>query len=388
MELGRRFAILLLLCGLATCQNNDDFSAFDEILGNPSECQDQCQRSFPLHTYDQPSSLEACNRGCRLFMICEWSNDDKDFNKTIKECSAACDEAYNKVENKSESDSCKIGCKSAVLPAKQRKNKLIAEEPHIHQIISSQSIPSLNHQDNIFGSFGADPFDQFFSEMYKHPFMSASDNFMQNMMNYMNKLMSSDVMSSALLSLGDKDTDEVIIISFKSNLPEINTQHPLDKLIVHNTDGNRIHPKTTLVDRILESNLQTNLYEKHRPYTDDYWFSDYYDDFDHFENPSLENEFKEWWNCFVKKAGLPELALFFFWMSTMILLVMCCAMQFPSKKSSDKLSIQGDLAYIKETKGRIPDFLRVYGHSDVDIVRFTEVKNYKPDEKIPLSVSF
>nr|XP_039261514.1 uncharacterized protein LOC120337704 [Styela clava] len=379
-----QFIVLSLLCGLV---NSEESDTFDSILGKSDACKDECLRSFPLHTYDRPSNLEACDRGCRLFSICEWSIDDQDFNKTLVECTAACDEAYGQNENKFESESCKFGCKSAVLPAKQRQNKLDKEEPHIHPVVISQSL-SLNHQDNIFGSFGADPFDQFFSHMYQHPLMMASDNMMQNMLNYMTKLMNSDVMSSSMLSLGNKDTDEVIIISFGSNLPEINTQHPLEKLIKHNTDGNKIHPKTTLVDRIIESNLQTNLYEKHHPYTNDYWFSDYYDDFDHFDNPNLETEFEEWWNCFVKKAGLPELALLFFWMSTMILLVMCCTMQFPSKKNSTKLSIHGDLAYIKETKGHIPDFLQVYGHTGVDVVRFTEVKNYKPDEKIPLSVSF
>lgn len=364
--------------------SEDVDAAFDSVMGDSSQCKSMCSDSFPLHTYDKPSNLEACQRGCRLFAICEWVEDDDDFNNTLDACSDACTEAYNSTDGQQLS-SCVIGCKSAVHPAEERKTKLEKEDPHI-QLVVGDPIHSPSHL--FFSSLMMDPVDDFFSQVSQHPLMMSADNSMQRMMNYVGQFLQMDSLMSSLMG-DDGTSDEIIIISFNS--PEINTQHPLEKQVKLNTDENPVHMKTTLNDKV-ESNLQTNLYGhdlmnlKYRSDgKGDLWF-DYYDDFDHFENPVARDHLQEWWDCFTKKAGLPELTLLFFWLSTMILLIMCATMQFPSKNDKNKLSISGDLAYIRETKGRVPDFLRVYGHPD--IVQFTEVKAYRPDEKVPLRNHF
>lgn len=366
------FAVLAMT--LAEGADEDVMHAFEEVMGQSSQCKNTCVQTYPLHTYDVPSNLEACDRGCRLFSICEWAEDDDNFNNTLTSCGNACAEAYSADQ---ELLSCKLGCKSALLPAKERKTKLEKEDPHTRLVIGD---PFSSPSHLFFSSLKMEPVDDMFSQISRHPFLKAADDHMKNMLDIAFHLLNS---RSPLTSLGDKDSEEIVIISFQS--PEINTQHPLGKQAILNTDGNNLHAKTTF-DHI-ESNLQTNLYGRsfidsiYEEDKDDEW-AEFYDDIDHYNNPAVRDRLKDWWNCFTRKAGLPELVLLVFWISTMMLLLMCCAIQFPPKSANKKLSIKGDLAYIRESKGRIPDFLRVYGHPEV--VRFTEVKQYKPDEKMPL----
>ncbi|NWS22100.1 TMM59 protein, partial [Pachyramphus minor] len=70
--------------------------AFDSVLGNTASCHRACQMTYPLHTYPkgrkpfvvlpQEEELYACQRGCRLFSICQFVDDGADLNRTKQEC--------------------------------------------------------------------------------------------------------------------------------------------------------------------------------------------------------------------------------------------------------------------------------------------------------------
>ncbi|NWR70724.1 TMM59 protein, partial [Centropus bengalensis] len=70
--------------------------AFDSVLGNTASCHRACQLTYSLHTYPkgcryflvppQEEELYACQRGCRLFSICQFVDDGIDLNRTKVEC--------------------------------------------------------------------------------------------------------------------------------------------------------------------------------------------------------------------------------------------------------------------------------------------------------------
>ncbi|NWZ57478.1 TMM59 protein, partial [Haliaeetus albicilla] len=70
--------------------------AFDSVLGNTASCHRACQLTYSLHTYPkgckpfllpfQEEELYACQRGCRLFSICQFVDDGIDLNRTKLEC--------------------------------------------------------------------------------------------------------------------------------------------------------------------------------------------------------------------------------------------------------------------------------------------------------------
>nr|XP_012417790.1 PREDICTED: transmembrane protein 59 isoform X7 [Odobenus rosmarus divergens] len=64
--------LLLLTMALAGGSGTASAEAFDSILGDTASCHRACQLTFPLHTYPKEEELYACQRGCRLFSICQF----------------------------------------------------------------------------------------------------------------------------------------------------------------------------------------------------------------------------------------------------------------------------------------------------------------------------
>ncbi|RXN05718.1 U2 snRNP-associated SURP motif-containing -like isoform X1 [Labeo rohita] len=79
-------------------------------------------------------ALYACQRGCRLFSICQFVGDSKDLNETKAECESACHEAYTQSD---EQYACNLGCQSQQPFAEQRMEQ---SEPQV------QFIPQLEFQ--------------------------------------------------------------------------------------------------------------------------------------------------------------------------------------------------------------------------------------------------
>ncbi|RXM29085.1 Transmembrane protein 59 [Acipenser ruthenus] len=69
--------------------------------------------------------LYACQRGCRLFSICQFVNDGEDLNQTKAECDSACREAYSQSQDQY---ACNLGCQSQLPFAEQRQEQ---SEPQI-----------------------------------------------------------------------------------------------------------------------------------------------------------------------------------------------------------------------------------------------------------------
>ncbi|KAJ8270889.1 hypothetical protein GJAV_G00120420 [Gymnothorax javanicus] len=120
-------SVVGLYCLLACSTVSAD--VFDGVLGNTASCHKMCEMTYSLHTYPQEEELFACQRGCRLFSICQFVNDGEDLNQTKSECDSACREAYCQTD---EQYACNLGCQNQLPFAEERQEQLLAMMPRIH----------------------------------------------------------------------------------------------------------------------------------------------------------------------------------------------------------------------------------------------------------------
>ncbi|KAM3604481.1 uncharacterized protein V6R79_011669 [Siganus canaliculatus] len=102
---------------------------FDSVLGNTASCHKSCEMTYSLHTYPREEELYACQRGCRLFSICQFVRESDDLNQTKSECESTCREAYTQAD---EQYACNLGCHNQLPFAEQRHEQLEAMVPRIH----------------------------------------------------------------------------------------------------------------------------------------------------------------------------------------------------------------------------------------------------------------
>ncbi|XP_028283104.1 transmembrane protein 59 isoform X2 [Parambassis ranga] len=102
---------------------------FDSVLGNTASCHKSCEMTYSLHTYPREEQLYACQRGCRLFSICQFVRESEDLNQTKAECESTCREAYTQAD---EQYACNLGCQNQLPFAEQRHEQLEAMMPRIH----------------------------------------------------------------------------------------------------------------------------------------------------------------------------------------------------------------------------------------------------------------
>ncbi|XP_068427808.1 transmembrane protein 59 [Clinocottus analis] len=102
---------------------------FDSVLGNTQSCHKSCEMTYSLHTYPREEELYACQRGCRLFSICQFVRDSDDLNQTKSECESTCGEAYS---HSDEQYACNLGCQNQLPFAEHRLEQLDAMMPRIH----------------------------------------------------------------------------------------------------------------------------------------------------------------------------------------------------------------------------------------------------------------
>ncbi|XP_078488341.1 uncharacterized protein LOC100181469 [Ciona intestinalis] len=340
------YSVLVVLFG---CVNNVVLSgdAFDTFMGETPDCNKQCAANM------DEAAVSACDRGCRLYTICEWMSVPVNLNSTLEECNLACDEAYS-----TDATACKFGCSSAVPAAQKRQDMLSNQKQHIELFTGDLSLNDEPSQDDSIFSQS----DDLFSQLFNHPAMQATDRIMQSMMQsasdsmqFFNSLMSSPSGTEIIdVNVGGKH--QVFVIEYGRRNPEINTQYPgFNKQLMLNTDS--IGSKTTLDDRV-ESNLQTNANMRSYFSPDLKIEGQFLTDDDEYY---WSNVHTHTWDCLMRKYGrygFPELALITFWMCTVCVLFILCVAQCTSKPK--KLSINGDLAYIKDRNGDLPSYTSLY----------------------------
>ncbi|XP_039590562.1 transmembrane protein 59 [Polypterus senegalus] len=128
MEVWKLSVNVFTVCLMVGCSFSSQ-DVFDGVLGDTVSCHKTCQLTYTLHTYPREEELYACQRGCRLFSICQFVNEGEDLNQTKIECESACHEAYSQSE---EQYACNLGCQNQLPFAEQRQEQLLAMMPRIH----------------------------------------------------------------------------------------------------------------------------------------------------------------------------------------------------------------------------------------------------------------
>ncbi|XP_026230845.1 transmembrane protein 59 [Anabas testudineus] len=122
------FVCTVGLFALLACTSASS-DVFESVLGNTASCHKSCEMTYTLHTYPREEELYACQRGCRLFSICQFVRDSEDLNHTKSECESTCHEAYTQSD---EQYACNLGCQNQLPFAEQRQQQLEAMMPRIH----------------------------------------------------------------------------------------------------------------------------------------------------------------------------------------------------------------------------------------------------------------
>lgn len=125
----RRLALLAAFIVYSFIAASLASDAFEAVLGDTASCQKSCEMTYTLHTYPKEEELYACQRGCRLFSICQFVDDGAELNKTKNECESACVEAYKQQD---EQYACNLGCENQLPFAEQRQKRLMSMVPKIH----------------------------------------------------------------------------------------------------------------------------------------------------------------------------------------------------------------------------------------------------------------
>nr|XP_019967117.1 PREDICTED: transmembrane protein 59 [Paralichthys olivaceus] len=111
------------------CSSSCSADVFSSVLGSSASCLRSCEMTYSLHTYPREEEFFACQRGCRLFSICQFVRESEDLNQTKSECESTCQEAYTHTD---EQYACNLGCQSQLPFAEQRHEQLEAMMPRIH----------------------------------------------------------------------------------------------------------------------------------------------------------------------------------------------------------------------------------------------------------------
>lgn len=123
------FVLFVGLFSLTLSITSASQDVFDAVLGSTASCRKSCEMTYSLHTYPREDELYACQRGCRLFAICQFVRDSDDMNLTKSECESSCNEAYSQSD---EQFACNLGCQNQIPFTIRRQEELEAMVPRMH----------------------------------------------------------------------------------------------------------------------------------------------------------------------------------------------------------------------------------------------------------------
>ncbi|XP_057189344.1 transmembrane protein 59 isoform X1 [Triplophysa rosa] len=279
-------------CIIVSTSGSSD--VFDGVLGNTASCHKTCQMTYSLHTYPREEALYACQRGCRLFSICQFVGDSKDLNETKSECESACREAYTQSE---EQYACNLGCQSQLPFAEQRMEELLTMIPKIH----------LLYPLTLVRGFWEDMMSQ------AHSFITSSWTFY---------LQADD--GKVVIFQSEPQIQFIPQLEFQREAVETEQQSTLDQEI--NNPVYKDYPMTFIQER------DRDMFIDKRNSEDDY------------------NLF----SCFSRNPWLPGWILTTtLVLSVLVLIWICCATVSTAVEQyvpAEKLSIYGDMEYMKDQK--------------------------------------
>ncbi|XP_007897068.1 transmembrane protein 59-like [Callorhinchus milii] len=123
------FSPLLAVLWVTSSGSHPTTDPFAILLGDTARCQGRCHHTFAQQGQPREATLNACQRGCRLFSICLFVDGASGLNNTRAECEAACLEAY---AQRGEQRGCNTGCREQFLEEEKRQKQLQIATPKEH----------------------------------------------------------------------------------------------------------------------------------------------------------------------------------------------------------------------------------------------------------------
>ncbi|XP_078461810.1 transmembrane protein 59 isoform X1 [Lampetra fluviatilis] len=340
----------LWLCVAAALSGVSAADVFDAVLGDAGPCQRACgdrygdrygaQVAGDGHASENltrgggaeaAGGMEererltlACERGCRLFSICQFVDDGVDLNGTRYECLAACMEAYKRAE---EQVACSTGCDSQQPLAVLRQKQLMSMVPRIHFLYPLTLVSSL------CGNL-----------------MSSAQSFI----------------SSSWTFYLQADDGKVVVFQVRSAPPESQPELELEIPNLHLAFGGLM--AASQQREKLDQDFLPRLQRVASSEEDVRQFAAEHEAKREERSNSGESSFQllyeehakhDFLSCMSRRSGLPRWILAFtLILSIVVLLWLCCATTATAPdqyiRLPQKLSINGDLQYLKELYLKMP----------------------------------
>ncbi|BFZ00117.1 hypothetical protein BsWGS_03155 [Bradybaena similaris] len=275
-------------------------------------CEDVCQKTYPLHTYEKSLSGACCSRGCRLYSILELLGDKDSISATLKLCHDNCHEAYPKQAE--ETSACVLGCDS--------------QKPF---------------RDNL-GHINFDP------KIPNNgmPVMPDPLLYMHNMYNSMLGQMRQHVSVSWSLFVQDSE-GKMIIAKSKPQVFDLDFQGQPASLGTSSVMETNIEPV---------GNMATEMFRHSQLKS----ASSGQDEFSPLVSGWDDGSSNDWLTCIARRTGMPRLLLSVIMLLSAVALIWLCvsaAVTAPDQRLPQKLSIHSDLDYLqmlpdKSTTGILP----------------------------------
>ncbi|XP_074643368.1 transmembrane protein 59-like [Tubulanus polymorphus] len=311
-------AVAVFVASMPLCSNGvsgSEDGVFDRALGDAEPCTDVCEKTYTQHTYDKSLHKTYCQRGCRLFSIIDFAQDEgKTINDTKRDCIDACKESFAAKEDR---DACNTGCNNQAPFTLKRQKMAEQSEATVHLLYPLMYVQQV--------------YTSFMSDITRHVSISWS-YYLQ------------------------ADDGRVLVMSSQ---PKIFTE-------IRNSPKLDVFKTTNYMESSIESNdnSATPLF-KNSQIDPDINFS------------IMDDQSKDWLDCISKKTGVPRLFLMFTILMSacvMIWLSFTISATAPDQKvMSQKLSIYGDLDYMKD--GMIKDSSLLWTIIPQDIEEKSEARD-------------
>ncbi|CAG5133506.1 unnamed protein product [Candidula unifasciata] len=311
------FLLLLLVSSTASF-------FLDRPFGDVDPCEDVCQKTYPSSTYKSVFG-ESCSRGCRLYSIIEPVGEENDVNETLRSCYEDCKNAYpGETEDTS---SCILGCRS---------QKLFTAR---HQQLTDFSMPDMEVSHALY------------------PLL-----FMHNMYSSMVDKMTDQMCVSWSFFVRD-DQGHMMVIRSLPLAQDMDVQDFDDYSASRGTSlllETNIEPSGNTATEVLRHSQLKSA----RSFSDEINAAEA----DPWKQKLDDTNGSDWLTCIARKTGLPRLLLCVLILLSavaMIWLCMSAAVTAPDHKVSQKLSIHGDLEYLRY----LPDKKGITGIHPQDFVQ-------------------
>ncbi|XP_005107840.1 transmembrane protein 59 [Aplysia californica] len=303
---------LLLLCSAILFVSVASASSLlEHILTDVDPCENVCQKTYPSHTYEKSTSAGCCLRGCRLYSIIELVGEEDGVNGTVKACHENCKDAYQSEEEGSMA--CSLGCDSQV-PVADKWGQM----------------PSME---------GGDPDQSIAGMMYPLMYMH---NVYSNMVDKVTQHMS--VSWSFFMQDG---TGRLVVIKSHPQVVDLDVQD-FDDYSTFKGTSSGVETNIEASDNTATEMLRHSQMKSVRSFGDEMNAARAYP-----WSSTEDSNNSDWLSCIARKTGIPRLLLCIIILLSAIAMIWLCmsaAVTAPEQRFPQKLSINGDLEYLRHLR--------------------------------------